>query len=394
MLSKIILFLSVILLSQQFAFTPNSLYSYYTEEYIFIPSRRDYSNKIIDPNDFLKNYQQIMEKLNEIELKKSINIIVVFVQEIDKNYKQIKSNPIREFGSKFGELYFQDEKEMEAESMIIVFSVEDRKMRISVGHRLRNIYTDFYNGKLKESITTELKNHNFDKALLDLLDEILNFEAFRSKVDPSINVLKVIIGGLIGIFFMVVFIRYCGWCRCCIEKTIEYRINEVNEIIRDLEKSKGKEKEVTEEYCMICLGNINEERLTKFDDDEPDEVELEVKDDKNSKFSELLFVEVDEGQSESQKTPMDCGHIFHKGCLDAWKKKSKECPICQKKIEKFRKDIGYKQSILDIHKSVRPELHNCNITYEKGRYIAKKKVSIWFKKHVRRPENNKNNTGK
>lgn len=392
---KILFLLSLIGISLQFGFTPKSLYAYYTDEYIFMPSRRDYSNKIIDPNDYLKNYEKIVEKMKEIETKKNIYTIVIFIKEIDPNYKAIKANPIRAFAGKFAELYFENDKEMQFNSMVIVFSYEDRKMRISVGNNLRKEYTDFYNGKIKESITDELEVHKFDEAVINLLEKVLNFEEFKKQVgpdSPTKNIVRWILGGVIGIVAMLLILRYGGCCMCCLEKTVKFKVEEIDDFIKGMEKAskkgKDKEKEFMKEFCLICLGEIDQDILEDFEDFENEqnmEVELEVRDDKSSRISEGILLEKEQDQKRSERITLECGHEFHKGCLEHWKRRSRKCPICKENVDEYDADPKFGKSILNIHKAGRPELHGCNLVIEDGTYVAKKTVPIWYRKH-RRPK--------
>lgn len=393
MLSKLLVIISLFMLTNEFGFTPSSLYAYYTEEYILNPARREYSNKIIDPDNFLREYDRIMEKINTVEKEKKLHIFVIFIKELDRSYSSMKTNPIKAFGYKFAEIYFQNDKDMKANSMMIVFSVEDKKMRISVGDNLRDIYTSFYNRKIKESLFEDLKSHNFDKACIDMLDEILNFEEFKKTISPIYNAIKYIAGGALGILVMIFFMRYLKCCFCCLEKTVTYNVDEIDYFLKGLDRSKekGKEKEYGNDYCLICLGKINEDRRTNFDK-EPVDIELEeIKDDKSSKMSDGIMEKLGQRDTEeNEKVVLECKHNFHQGCLDLWRKRSQECPICREKMGDFVNDVHFREGIITIHKSSRHELHKSNLVIENDKYVAIKRVPIWVKGHHHKKNNEDN----
>jgi Ring finger domain len=44
--------------------------------------------------------------------------------------------------------------------------------------------------------------------------------------------------------------------------------------------------------------------------------------------------------SRNSSTLPNCNHIFHKKCIDRWKKKNNTCPICRVKIENIKYNIS------------------------------------------------------
>ena len=78
-------------------------------------------------------------------------------------------------------------------------------------------------------------------------------------------------------------------------------------IFLDKIKKKDNMEEIFSQSCIICLEEFKSN---------------ETKNDSEKK--ELL-------EKEDVST-LDCGHKFHKKCIDDWSKKEQSCPLCRAKI--------------------------------------------------------------
>jgi hypothetical protein len=72
------------------------------------------------------------------------------------------------------------------------------------------------------------------------------------------------------------------------------------------------------------IDNFNKYKYKKFDDE---------KSYKNLFKDNQVFENIESFSIEDDKIFINCGHSFHKKCLNSWMKKSNSCPICRLEIK-------------------------------------------------------------
>ncbi|XP_017850068.1 E3 ubiquitin-protein ligase RNF133-like [Drosophila busckii] len=60
-----------------------------------------------------------------------------------------------------------------------------------------------------------------------------------------------------------------------------------------------------------------------------------------------------------------CGHVFHKDCLERWRKQSPLCPICRKEAANFFQIYLSFEELSDSSKTLLPSVEFENLLYER-----------------------------
>lgn len=171
---KILLLFSFILLSKEYSFSPESFYDQYTNNYLDDPKKAGHTEKIINPDGYITNYQSI---INRRKIRFAINIDCYWNNEYKIFFTLFRFS--RSIWRYIWTALFNNDLEKFSNYMIILFSIEDRKVRITVLKYVRKIITDYYCGQLLESLTKKVRSGDYESAFNSLLKDILEFIQFE-----------------------------------------------------------------------------------------------------------------------------------------------------------------------------------------------------------------------
>ena len=164
---------------------------------------------IIDPDEILDISKKniTLEKMKNFYLdKKVINYIVIFY-EMDNTESNLE-NIINNFSSKMKNL-FTDYKENYI--LISAFAINARKSRMKTGENVKEHISDSTALEILNNRQTEMRNQNYDKAMEDLIDDIIKKYDSRSGSTILAFIIFIIFFGVCYVFNMICK-RYCGGC--------------------------------------------------------------------------------------------------------------------------------------------------------------------------------------
>lgn len=357
------------------SFTPENLYQYYIDFYSKSPSRSEYSDKIIDPNNFIKNYTILNSMIRHIEQERNLTIVFVVIERMGNDFYPNKKNRIGYFGDNFAEIFFKTTKAID-NSLTIIFSISDRKNRISTGREVRKVYKDQLCLYLLSSLKQKLRRAEYDEAFQSLFTEIRYIEDSKRITDKDGLMVFMILGYLILLLFIVLpsdeeSEREAENDYSKIGSEEKNKIEKVSKMLEEMDKNKNNVKEIFTETCIICLDKIPDEIYSKKD------IKVNVKQDTNNineletpLLDEEKKREREEWENQRKRTSLRCGHQFHKGCISKWLLKNLECPICREKMGDVKNDDNLREHIMNIQTSLHPNLNGYHLNYVGERYIV------------------------
>ena len=145
----------------------------YIEEEILINKTINSNYFVVDPNKFLSLVGS--EKMNNIEEKQRelFNILkipnyIIYVSNVNENLENFTFSIAKKLNNAFPEVNISN-------SIISVFSIFDKKMRIRTGSKLKYSLSDSKCYEILINRRKDLGKRNYDKVCVDLLDEVYIF---------------------------------------------------------------------------------------------------------------------------------------------------------------------------------------------------------------------------
>ena len=278
------LLISISFQTQITTWTSNDLWNYIEEE-ILINKTINPNYFIIDPNKYLSIVGS--EKMNKIEETQKdvfeetkIPNYIIFISNLNESIENFTFVISQKLKIKFPEVNISN-------SIVSVFSIFDRKMRIRTGSKLKKNLKDSTIYEILVRRQKDLGKRNYDKVTIDLLNDIISYTS--NKVNNF----------LFGIFIFFVLIWLFGKSISnYLSKKRKNRDKKLNRI-KDFLKKVKTNKKIISENCVICLEKLINEK------------------DNNSNISTL-----------------QCGHQYHTKCIKEWMLKNKKCPLCRDLIDK------------------------------------------------------------
>lgn len=295
-----------------------------------------YEYFILDPDEYISTSQspELLNQMKTIFQKEQIKIVFIVVGSMSEEYNS--DSGIQLFANTFATKYFN--KTNLNEYMVIMFSIKDRKMRISTGKNVRPKYSDSWCKSALSEIKTDLRNENYFTAFNSLLFIINHPENIsKTKITP---IILVIISIALAIGFYIMFSVF----KCLKQK------KEINKISAFLQSLKSNEKNINciNDICVICLEPFLNQKSKKT----------------IPKISSGLV-----SNTHNDYSILNCRHKFHTYCLEQWLKKKNECPLCREKASKngdfSNNEFG--SQIMEIQRQVHPFLSD--YTYDNYQII-------------------------
>ena len=278
------LLISISFQTQITTWTSNDLWNYIEEE-ILINKTINPNYFIIDPNKYLSIVGS--EKMNKIEETQKdvfeetkIPNYIIFISNLNESIENFSFIISQKIKMTFPKVNISN-------SIISVFSIFDRKMRIRTGSKLKYTLKDstVYNILIRRR--TQLGKRNYDKVTIDLLNDIISYNSNKGYYFFFNIITLFLLIWLIGVFYSL----YSSWN----ENKKEKKLNKIKDFLKKVKTN----KKIISENCVICLEKLINEK------------------DNNSNISTL-----------------QCGHQYHTKCIKEWMLKNKKCPLCRDLIDK------------------------------------------------------------
>ena len=334
--------------------TPELLYEYAKQKYLSINKRENISNieyMIIDPENYLKNanLSGIIDKMESLYANYNVSTYIILISHLQTNNSNINAE-VERFTSYFNYMIYKDNMLYNDNyALTTVFFIKDRKMRMRTGRLVREKISDKLALNLLRKRKDNLRRENYYGVVNELLEDI--YDIYEGKYENSL--IKNIFGIILIIILCILFyLQNCpridcydikSFC-CPSHQTFEHHHDPTYDKISNfLKKNKNKiVKEVFNESCIICLNDFKKEQ-------EQSENEIEAK---------IL---------EEDVVKLNCGHKYHRQCLQKWRKENKKCPICRREIildEEIKNDI----ELINIqNNSIEEKENNIDINFENER---------------------------
>lgn len=219
--------------------SPYSLASYVRGNYEIINPYYNYYY-LVDPNEYLSSSQKqnLVQIMGQINDKRYVRVIFIIMNQMEAQYV---SN-IKRFADEFGDLLYS-EKDLE-DYMIIIFSIEDKKARISTGRRVRKIYSDKMCADYLKEAVKNLQNENYYEAFTEMLKNIEKKKTFND------GVVGIVVPCILVLIIIIAFIL-------AIKMTIsEYKIVKRIQAFLETMKEKKVTKDIFFKNCAICFGPL------------------------------------------------------------------------------------------------------------------------------------------
>ena len=324
-----ILFLSLIILTYTSSedpvldpkiWTPESLYNHVSNTFLHPKNPRLHQNirhMIVDPEEYLK-YADLKEAKQYMEYlyqQYKISSHIFFISHMKSKFKL--DEEIAEFVSKLSySIYKNYEEYDEKMTLTAVFFIKDRKMRIKTSSALRENLTDYDCLNILNRRKNDLRNNNYQEVVNGLMKDILDTYKYNIENQSlglganDIIIYTILIIIVISVLFFIL--------------NQEKPSKQEDKVKAFLDKLKHKEnkKEIFTESCIICL-----------EDFPPNET---IKGFENSGDKENL--------KKEETSILECGHKFHRKCIEDWLKKQANCPICRMQFNIKGNDTNNKQS--------------------------------------------------
>jgi hypothetical protein len=124
-----------------------------------IVNTTDIQSGLIDPENFVNIKSQrneILELIDQIRENKKMYVTLVYISSISKNYTLGNEKDIFKFVDELSALLVNRNRDTDFFTILILFSINDRQMRIRTGNEVRKIINDEKSLEFLNSLRPEL----------------------------------------------------------------------------------------------------------------------------------------------------------------------------------------------------------------------------------------------
>ena len=245
----------------------------------------------------LKCKYYMKNKKNFIQIiKPQIIFVIINLNEKTESINDATSNLCRHLLNEF--------KVSIQNSVVVLFSIETRRVRIRTGEKTKKEITDDECEEIIEDLGPILRKKNYYEvwlSLLEKLDYYMNEDSSKSIMDYVITIFTYFCIGYLFIFIMQK-IRNCRYLPS------DEKLKKIVEFLKNQKSNKN----IFSENCIICL--------EKFEYINDESIDLNINDE--SKTVKLI--------NEKDISVLNCGHQFHSNCIANWLKKINTCQYVDK----------------------------------------------------------------
>jgi len=329
---KICLLLCISVFSTHAPWTAEELNEYFTKQ--------NYPS-FVDPEGYVQSEELIREIKKSIEsiyFEKKYETKVFIISEMSTKYSHYFSKDISLFMNDLTYLIFRGDETLDADSCFILFSINDKLMRIRTGENAKYYINDYEAEKYLKSIKYEMRSKDYGaaaKKLVDkILDRVINGNPRLEYILAWITIIIIVIAGCIIFIFSAIIQNR----KYYLTPTAQERLRK----IKVLSEENRTKKEIVQTTCVICLEDLKSS----------DYVAAPNHGDKNVSLCEISILE--------------CGHSFHTSCIATWMDKSNKCPTCRHQIDEECNTARLTEGLVLVQTAYHPNLANYTFSHTNG----------------------------
>ena len=250
-----------------------------------------------------------------------------------------------------------------AESLLAVYSLEDRYNLIRTGEHLKDIYQEEPLLRIKDGIVRHLSERDYDRAFIRLLENLSNYNRYTSYGFGGAFIFLVVVGSILVLVGVTALVRKTA------KVFFGKKVRKFFGNFQNLKKSGESFQLFVRGRCLVCLQELADaHRREDFDPNRG--LSPSVSDSETKKFvpstnkvqnKALIDNNLPEARKETSEpaslnpietpdvpsAPMEiegetietgsglslpCGHNFHKTCAKNLPKIDGKCPICRGEV--------------------------------------------------------------
>jgi len=247
---------------------------------------------IVDTKNYIdksgESYKTILNYAQEIQDVRRFSVYIYFIDSMSSQYRSgyfSVRNDIERFVNDIAWHLVKGKIENDKDSLIILFSIEDRQNRIRTGENVRKYLKDDKALNYLKNLKSKMRGGDYTGALEDLMYNV----NWRITKDTSFY------DFLENLFAFVVLIGLCVFCCVMCAKKQDDPYNQrdyiaeskLEKIKKISEKNKNNVKFV-EENCIICLEEFNAQEKAELMKEKEKDDNGQIKKSENENHEELL----------------------------------------------------------------------------------------------------------
>ena len=288
-----------------------SLFNYTKANYLNGPYKKLMNHLVFDPEKIVLDKAKINSVKPTVESLLSDYSVKNFIYLVNSVEDSFSYSNFKNLILKINEYLNKNNDDFDPELLISTFiSVKNSKVFIVRGDKVKKVITNNELDHLIKDIKKHLKPNkdNLHIIIKSYYENILKIYRKNIKLNKSFfqQYKNIIILFIILAIIVICVIYFSGE-----SNDFEHKIAEKeNKIISFLDKNNENSLEVImQKYCIICLNRY-----------------YKTKDVPNSNKRKNS---IDDAEVDTNKTQLQCGHIFHSKCLLKWYQKESKCPLCK-----------------------------------------------------------------
>ena len=143
----------------------------------------NFQSGLVDQEGYLKNFnkEKIFKVIDSLKKEKNIDVTMIYISSISKNYTSGSEKDIFRFVDELSALIVNRNRVVDTYSLIILFSIKDRQMRIRTGDEVRKVINDDKAAEFLESIKSELRREDYGNADYSYYRNVMiNFKVYMN----------------------------------------------------------------------------------------------------------------------------------------------------------------------------------------------------------------------
>jgi uncharacterized membrane protein YgcG len=266
---------------------------------------------------------------------KAFIVRIFLISSIPNDYKYFFTKDIQRYVNDLSYQIIDGKKEDERNSLIMLFSINDRQMRLRTGYYVRSYVPDDKAQSLLDSTGYYLRRSEYSTAVNYLMQKV-----YDRITSPYTFVWDILEWGLIGLFIIGCVIAFFCMGKKRVSSGAATRLNRIQNIV----KQNKPRREIVDTTCVICLEELG-----------ASDTKLKPKVD-NSLQDELQH-------DSTSVAKIECGHSFHYGCITQWTRDHNTCPTCREKIDKEGNGRELSENLVAVQMTMFPDISRVMIVH-------------------------------